>query len=59
MTINDDGGYFSKYVCGNALSNKNKINTKSVTLRPSLHMLRYLKLYVYNFYIINAKSFKL
>ena len=39
--------------------NKNKVNIKSVTLRPAPYMLRYLKLNVYNFCIINVKSFKL
>ena len=39
--------------------NKNKVNTKIVTLRPAPYTLMYLKLNVYNFYIINAKSFKL
>ena len=39
--------------------NKNKGNTKTVTLRSAPYTLRYLKLNVYNFYIINAKSFKL
>ena len=39
--------------------NKNKVNTKIVILRHALYTLRYLKLNVYNFCIINAKSFKL
>ena len=34
--------------------NKNKVNTKSVTLIPAPYTLRYLTLNVYNFYIINA-----
>ena len=39
-----------------------KTRTKSIqklTLRPAPYSLRYLKLNVYNFYIINANSFKL
>ena len=39
--------------------NKNKVNTKIVLLRPAQYPRRYLKLNVYNFCIINAKSFKL
>ena len=39
--------------------NKNKVNPKSVTLRPAPYTLRYQKLNVYNVCIINAKSIKL
>ena len=38
--------------------NKNS-QYKIVTLIPAPYTLRYLKLNVYNFYIINANSFKL
>ena len=39
--------------------NKNKVNTKIVSLRPTPYTLRYLKLNAYNVCTINAKSFNL
>ena len=39
--------------------NKNKVNTKIVTLIPAPYTLRYPKLNASIFYIINANSFKL
>ena len=70
MTINDDGWYFSKYVSGNAhlftfkqeqsQYKKCNFNTCAVYAEIDKNVLFLkLKLNVYNFYIINANSFKL